>query len=102
MDETVMKRLLAEVKNDILKQVVNTERNIMEKIWDKIKSSEEAIKKDINDFKKDVNDQHLELDDMKNRWEEVEKVVSSKTYAQVAAKTPTNALKENSEVDEIS
>ena len=61
MDEAIMKRLLAEMKTEIVKKIDSTENNIMDKIRSEIKISEEAIKTDINEVKKDVADQKTEI-----------------------------------------
>ena len=66
-----MKRLLGEMKSEIVMKIDSSETNIMEKIRSEIKTSEEAIKNDINDVKKDVAEQKTEIEDIKNRLEEV-------------------------------
>ena len=68
-----MKRLLAEMKNDIVKKIDTSENNIMEKIRSEIKITEEAIKNDINEVKQDVAEQKTEIEDIKNRLEELRK-----------------------------
>ena len=94
MDEATMKRLLGEMKSEIVKKIDSSETSIMEKIRSEIKTSEEAIKNDINDVKKDVAEQKTEIEDIKNRLEEVEKVI---TYAEATAK-PAAPIKSNDNV----
>ena len=54
MDENAIKLLLAEVKNNMITQMKETEKSIKESVKNDIKETEKTIRSDIDVIKTDV------------------------------------------------
>ena len=72
MDENTIKRLLAEVKNDLVSQMKDTEKSIKESVKNEIKDAEKTIRNDIDAIKNDVAANRSELEELKARVNVIE------------------------------
>ena len=82
MDENSIKKLLAEVKNDLVAQMKETEKSIKESVKTDIKDTERTIRNDIDIIKNDVAANRSELEQLKARVDVIEeKNKSSETVA---------------------
>ena len=61
MDENSIKKLLAEVKNDLVAQMKETKKSIKESVKTDIKDTERTIRNDIDIIKNDVAANRSEL-----------------------------------------
>ena len=98
MDEKTMKKLLSNIKNEILDQ--NT---IKETLRKDIKTTEESIKKEIAEVKDNDNNQKNEIEELKNRMSKVERKVYSEkeTFTKVATKELTPVEATTNDDDEV-
>ena len=67
MDENSIKKLLAEVKNDLVAQMKETEKSIKESVKTDIKDTEKTIRNDIDIIKNDVAANRSKFEELKVR-----------------------------------
>ena len=67
MDKNAIKLLLAEVKNDMIAQMKETEKSIKESVKNDIKETEKTIRSDIDVIKTDVATNRSEIEQLKAR-----------------------------------
>ena len=72
MDENTIKKLLAEVKNDLVAQMKDTKKSIKESVKNEIKDAETTIRNDIDVIKNDVAANRSELEELKARVNVIE------------------------------
>ena len=72
MDENSIKILLAEVKNDLVAQMKETEKSIKESVKNDIKETERTIRSDIEVIKTDVAANKSEIEQLKARVDVIE------------------------------
>ena len=72
MDENSIKILLAEVKNDLVAQMKETEKSIKESVKNDIKETERTIRSDIEVIKTDVATNRSEIEQLKARVDVIE------------------------------
>ena len=77
MDENTIKKLLAEVKNDLVAQMKDTEKSIKESVKNEIKDAEKTIRNDIDVIKNDVTTNRSELEELKARVNVIEEKTKS-------------------------
>ena len=77
MDENSIKKLLAEVKNDLVAQMKETEKSIKESVKAEIKDTEKTIRNDIDVIKNDVAANRSELEELKARVNVIEEKTKS-------------------------
>ena len=77
MDENTIKKLLAEVKNDLVAQMKDTEKSIKESVKNEIKDAEKTIRNDIDVIKNDVAANRSELEELKARVNVIEEKTKS-------------------------
>ena len=65
MDENSIKKLLVEVKNDLVAQMKETEKSIKESVKTDIKDTEKTIRNNIDIIKNDVVTNRSELEELK-------------------------------------
>ena len=68
----MIKKLLTEVKNDLVSQMKDTEKSIKESVKNEIKDAEKTIRNDINAIKNDVAANRSELEELKARVNVIE------------------------------
>ena len=91
MDENTIKKLLAEMKNDLVTQMKDTEKSIKESMKNEIKDTEKTIRNDIDSIKNDVAANKSELEELKARVN----VIEEKT------KKENNEMTDNNKKDEV-
>ena len=96
MDEKAIKLLLAEVKNDMIAQMKESEKAIKESVRLDIKETEKTLRTDIEEVKTDVAANRSEIEQLKARVEVIED--KQKTEKIVI----DNVAKESEPIDEIS
>ena len=96
MDEKAIKLLLAEVKNDMIAQMKESEKAIKESVRLDIKETEKTLRTDIEEVKTDVATNRTEIEQLKARVEVIED--KQKTGKIVI----DNVAKESEPIDEIS
>ena len=67
MDEKLIKTLLADVKNNLVAQLKETEKSIKESVKNDIKETERSIRNDIEAIKTDVAVNKNEIEQLKAR-----------------------------------
>ena len=72
MDENTIKKLLAEVKNDLVTQMKDTEKSIKDSVKNEIKEAEKTKRNDIDIIKNDVAANRTELEELKARVNVIE------------------------------
>ena len=72
MDENAIKILLAEVKNEMIAQMKETEKAIKESVKNDIKETEKTIRNDIDIIKNDVASNKSEIEQLKARVDGIE------------------------------
>ena len=72
MDENSIKILLAEVKNDLVAQMKETEKSIKESVKNDIKETERTIRSDIEVIKTDIAANKSEIEQLKARVDVIE------------------------------
>ena len=72
MDENAIKILLAEVKNEMIAQMKETEKAIKESVKNDIKETEKTIRNDIDVIKNDVAANKSEIEQLKARVDGIE------------------------------
>ena len=96
MDEKAIKLLLAEVKNDMIAQMKESEKAIKESVRLDIKETGKTLRTDIEEVKTDVATNRTEIEQLKARVEVIED--KQKTGKIVI----DNVAKESEPIDEIS
>ena len=96
MDEKAIKLLLAEVKNDMIAQMKESEKAIKESVRLDIKETEKTLRTDIEEVKTDVAANRTEIEQLKARVNVIEE--KQKTGKNVI----DNVTKESEPIDEIS
>ena len=77
MDEKLIKTLLADVKNDLVAQLKETEKSIKESVKNDIKATERSIRNDIEAIKTDVAVNKNEIEQLKARVDVIEEKTKS-------------------------
>ena len=77
MDEKLIKTLLADVKNDLVAQLKETEKSIKESVKNDIKETERSIRNDIEAIKTDVAVNKNEIEQLKARVDVIEEKTKS-------------------------
>ena len=72
IDKNTIKKLLTEVKNDLVSQMKDTEKSIKESVKNEIKDADKTIRKDIDAIKNDVAANRSELEELKARVNVIE------------------------------
>ena len=72
MDENTIKKLLAEVKKDLVSQMKDTEKSIKESVKNEIKEADKTIRNDIDVIKNNVAANRSELEELKARVNVIE------------------------------
>ena len=96
MDEKAIKLLLAEVKNDMIAQMKESEKAIKESVRLDIKETEKTIRTDIEEVKTDVATNRSEIEQLKARVEVIEDKQKSEKIV------IDNVAKESESGDDIS
>ena len=97
MDENTIKKLLAEMKNDLVTQMKDTEKSIKDSVKNEIKDAEKTIRNDIDAIKNDVAANKSELEELKARVN----VIEEKTKKGNTVTIDDNKKEEEKSEDEI-
>ena len=97
MDENTIKKLIAEMKNDLVTQMKDTEKSIKESMKNEIKDTEKTMRNDIDAIKNNVAANKSELEELKARVN----VIEEKTKKENNETTDDNKRDEEKSEDEI-